>query len=118
MLTTADGILLARAAHQHPGARTHKLKNIDLDIQRNQLVVITGLSVSGKSSLAFDTLYALAGTPTAPTTASRWRRRRCNLRCCIASSTLLAGATPLNHGNWLHALHIGGYAQNELIESA
>ncbi|MDO9003289.1 MAG: excinuclease ABC subunit UvrA [Aquabacterium sp.] len=40
------------------GARTHNLKNIDLDIPRHQLVVITGLSGSGKSSLAFDTLYA------------------------------------------------------------
>ena len=40
------------------GARTHNLKNIDLDIPREKLVVITGLSGSGKSSLAFDTLYA------------------------------------------------------------
>src|SRR5689334_19674666 len=40
------------------GARTHNLKNIDLDIPKRQLVVITGLSGSGKSSLAFDTLYA------------------------------------------------------------
>lgn len=40
------------------GARVHNLKNIDLEIPRNQLVVITGLSGSGKSSLAFDTLYA------------------------------------------------------------
>lgn len=40
------------------GARTHNLKNIDLDIPKHQLVVITGLSGSGKSSLAFDTLYA------------------------------------------------------------
>ena len=40
------------------GARTHNLKNINLDLPRNQLVVITGLSGSGKSSLAFDTLYA------------------------------------------------------------
>ncbi|RZL10703.1 MAG: excinuclease ABC subunit UvrA [Rubrivivax sp.] len=40
------------------GARTHNLKNIDLDLPRHELVVITGLSGSGKSSLAFDTLYA------------------------------------------------------------
>jgi len=40
------------------GAREHNLKNIDLDIPRDQLVVITGLSGSGKSSLAFDTIYA------------------------------------------------------------
>ncbi len=40
------------------GARTHNLKNVDIDIPRDKLVVITGLSGSGKSSLAFDTLYA------------------------------------------------------------
>ena len=40
------------------GARTHNLKNIDLDLPRNKLIVITGLSGSGKSSLAFDTIYA------------------------------------------------------------
>ena len=40
------------------GARVHNLKNIDLEIPRNSLVVITGLSGSGKSSLAFDTIYA------------------------------------------------------------
>ncbi len=57
-----EGRYLAHALQQQAihvrGARTHNLKNIDLDIPRNQLVVITGLSGSGKSSLAFDTLYA------------------------------------------------------------
>ncbi len=47
-----QGIILVK------GARTHNLKNINLEIPRNKLVVITGLSGSGKSSLAFDTLYA------------------------------------------------------------
>ena len=40
------------------GARANNLKNFDLSIPRNKLIVITGLSGSGKSSLAFDTLYA------------------------------------------------------------
>jgi len=40
------------------GARVHNLKNIDIKIPREKLVVITGLSGSGKSSLAFDTIYA------------------------------------------------------------
>ena len=40
------------------GARVHNLKNIDLSIPREKLVVFTGLSGSGKSSLAFDTIYA------------------------------------------------------------
>jgi excinuclease ABC subunit A len=56
-----DGADLAAAVQRRiaiRGARTHNLKNVDLDIPRNQLVVITGLSGSGKSSLAFDTLYA------------------------------------------------------------
>ena len=40
------------------GARQHNLKNIDLSVPRNQLVVFTGVSGSGKSSLAFDTIFA------------------------------------------------------------
>ena len=40
------------------GAREHNLKNIDVDIPRNELIVLTGISGSGKSSLAFDTIYA------------------------------------------------------------
>ena len=46
------------ATIQIRGARTHNLKNFDLELPRDQLIVITGLSGSGKSSLAFDTLYA------------------------------------------------------------
>ena len=45
-------------AIQIRGARTHNLRNIDLTLPRDQLIVFTGLSGSGKSSLAFDTLYA------------------------------------------------------------
>ncbi len=62
MTDTSEGKYLARSLQDQRiairGARTHNLKNIDLDLPRNQLVVITGLSGSGKSSLAFDTLYA------------------------------------------------------------
>ncbi len=55
---TAAARSLAATAIRVRGARTHNLKNIDVDIPRDALVVITGLSGSGKSSLAFDTLYA------------------------------------------------------------
>ncbi|TMQ53959.1 MAG: ATP-binding cassette domain-containing protein, partial [Candidatus Eisenbacteria bacterium] len=46
------------AAIQVRGARQHNLKNLDLDLPRGKLTVITGVSGSGKSSLAFDTIYA------------------------------------------------------------
>ena len=45
------------------GAREHNLKNIDVTVPRDKLVVITGLSGSGKSSLAFDTIYAEGPAP-------------------------------------------------------
>lgn len=51
-------LALARDAIQIKGARAHNLKNIDVTIPRDQFVVITGISGSGKSSLAFDTIYA------------------------------------------------------------
>ena len=57
---TSSATFAAPAAHQIfvRGAREHNLKNVDVDIPRDRLVVITGLSGSGKSSLAFDTIYA------------------------------------------------------------
>ena len=54
----SDRVTLESRTLRVRGARTHNLKNIDLDIPKHSLVVITGLSGSGKSSLAFDTLYA------------------------------------------------------------
>ena len=59
------------------GAREHNLKNVDLEIPRDALVVFTGLSGSGKSSLAFDTIYAEGHGATSracrPMRASSWR---------------------------------------------
>ena len=64
------------------GAREHNLKNIDVVLPRNRLIVITGISGSGKSSLAFDTIYAKANAGTSnrcrrtPASFSdRWRNR-------------------------------------------
>src|SRR5580698_4297015 len=52
------GLLPGEETIDVSGARVHNLKNIDIRIPKNQLVVITGISGSGKSSLAFDTIYA------------------------------------------------------------
>src|SRR5690606_11431625 len=57
------------------GARVHNLKNIDVSFPRNELVVITGLSGSGKSSLAFDTIYA-EGQPRYMETSSAYSLQR------------------------------------------
>src|SRR6202158_5887766 len=48
----------ARTTIAVQGARVHNLKNVSIEIPRNKLIVVTGLSGSGKSSLAFDTIYA------------------------------------------------------------
>lgn len=80
-----DGSLVADISHipndlkiTIQGAREHNLKNVDLAIPRNRMVVFTGLSGSGKSSLAFDTLFAEDGDATSnpypPTPASSWVR--------------------------------------------
>ena len=56
------------------GARQHNLKNITVEIPRNKMVVITGLSGSGKSSLAFDTIYAEGQRRYVESPASFWDR--------------------------------------------
>jgi excinuclease UvrABC ATPase subunit len=58
------------------GARAHNLKNIDVELPRRKLVVVTGLSGSGKSSLAFDTLFAEGQRRYMETFSSYARRRR------------------------------------------
>ncbi len=58
------------------GARQHNLQNIDVKLPRNKLVVITGLSGSGKSSLAFDTIYAEGQRRYMESLWGRWRSRR------------------------------------------
>src|SRR5690625_3213282 len=57
-LNGKDDLLMPRKSIRIQGARAHNLKNIDVNIPKNKLVVVTGLSGSGKSSLAFDTIYA------------------------------------------------------------
>src|ERR1700756_4522991 len=57
-MAKTEQVLDSSAAIEVMGARVHNLKNIDVNIPKNKLVVVTGLSGSGKSSLAFDTIYA------------------------------------------------------------
>lgn len=63
-----------RTTIQVQGAREHNLKNVDVEIPRNQLTVITGVSGSGKSSLAFDTIYA-EGQRCLPASMSSYAKR-------------------------------------------
>src|SRR5262245_54710734 len=87
------------------GAREHNLKNVDVEMPRNSLVVITGLSGSGKSSLAFDTIYAegqrrrVKSHCTPPMSlsagAGQYRGARADRRCCSARyRTYKAAASP------------------------
>ncbi len=57
------------------GAREHNLKNISLEIPRNKLVVFTGVSGSGKSSLVFDTIYAEAHRQFLNSISFSWKKR-------------------------------------------
>ena len=72
------------------GARAHNLKNIDVEIPRDKLVVVTGLSGSGKSSLAFDTLYAVQPFPSTKkrpvkTHVLQWGRQQRSMTTCACS---------------------------------
>lgn len=68
------------------GAREHNLHNVNLDLPRNKLIVFTGVSGSGKSSLAFDTLYAeghaATSSPCPAMPASSWGRCRSPTSIC------------------------------------
>ena len=64
------------------GARAHNLKNVNVDIPRRKFVVITGISGSGKSSLAFDTLYAEGQRRYMNTLSAPSRRSPTSCACC------------------------------------
>ncbi len=84
------------------GARQHNLKNIDVEIPRNTLTVITGLSGSGKSSLAFDTIYA-EGQRRYVETLSAYA----NLRL-LAPALFLDRSAPLPELRQAHHTAVGG----------
>ena len=81
------------------GARVHNLKNIDVEIPRNSLTVITGLSGSGKSSLAFDTIFAEGQRRYIETFSAYapWVLRQRSMTTCVCSLLVQAvhTATPL-----------------------
>lgn len=70
------------------GARENNLKNINIEIPKNQLVVITGVSGSGKSSLAFDTIYA-EGQRRYVESLSAYARQFCSISACRRAAACL-----------------------------
>ena len=81
------------------GAREHNLKNVTVTIPRNRFVVITGLSGSGKSSLAFDTIYA-EGQRRYVESLSSYARRSCRSRRTCRATPARSAARSLARVGW------------------